>query len=61
MEISSMPITWGAGVPARRNCSRMYCFSNPLTVSQCNPNSLATSFIVAARQRRPTYQAKRLV
>src|SRR6185312_656874 len=32
MAISSMPIPWGAGLPARRSCSRMYCLSSSLTV-----------------------------
>ena len=29
-----MPIAGGAGVPARRSCSRMYCCSNAFTVCQ---------------------------
>ena len=31
MAISSMPMTRGAGQPARRSCSRMYCLSSSLT------------------------------
>ena len=42
MAISSMPITFGAGVPARASCARMYCLSSSLTVCQSRPSSLAT-------------------
>src|SRR5215471_17154946 len=52
--ISSMPIARGAGVPARLSCASMYCISSALTVCQSSPNSVATSLIVASRQRRPT-------
>ena len=47
IEISSMPIALGPGVPALANCARMYCFSNVLIVSQSSRNSSATSLIVA--------------
>jgi hypothetical protein len=50
-----------AGFGARRNCSRMYCFSSSLTVFQSSLSSRATSRIVPLRQRWPTENAKRLV
>ena len=34
MAISSMPMTFGPGVPTLRNCSCMYCLSNSLTALQ---------------------------
>ena len=58
---SSIPITRGAGLPARRNCSRMYCLSKSLTVPQSRCNSSATSLTVLVRHRRPTKYANRLV
>jgi hypothetical protein len=61
MAISSMPIAFGPGVPARASCARMYCLSSSLTVSQSRRSSLATSLIVETRQRRPTKMANRFV
>jgi hypothetical protein len=49
------------GIPARRSCTRMFCISRPLTVLQSRRNSCATSWMDAARQRRPTAKARRLV
>ena len=51
---SSMPITLGAGVPARASCARMYCLSSSLTLSQSRCSSSATSLMVLLPQRRPT-------
>jgi hypothetical protein len=56
-----MPMTFGPGVPARRSCSVMYCFSRALIVFQSKWVSRATSLMVITRHRRPTQKANRLV
>ena len=48
IEISSMPITRGLGVPALASCARMYCISSSLTVSQSSLSSCAMSLMVPA-------------
>src|SRR3981189_1781537 len=53
IEISSMPMARGEGVPARASWACMYCISSALTVCQSSASSFATSLIVACRQRRP--------
>ena len=51
----------GAGVPARRRSSHIYCCSNAFTACQANCHSLATSRIGEPRQRHPTEERKRWV
>jgi hypothetical protein len=46
-----MPSHFGPGVPARRTCSYMYCFSSSLTVCQSSASSFATALTLALRQR----------
>ena len=53
IEISSMPMTRGAGLPACLSCSSMYLLSSSLTVCQSSMCSRATSWMVCVRHFSP--------